>query len=93
MKRSKTRLLDYCPARNFKAFIFKAIFIVSILVIFTSCRKRCVACAVENKSGVLIAVKTECDRSTRYLEGYIEGLKQYYKENGDTSTVQCLDIK
>lgn len=58
-----------------------------------SCQKKCVVCAVENKSGKLTSVSSECERSARFLQGWEDGLKLYYKEHGDTNTVQCLPAK
>jgi hypothetical protein len=62
---------------------------LSLLFILSSCEKKCISCIAETNSGKIVNYSTECDTDTRYLDGYYEGLKQYYKEHGDTVTVNC----
>lgn len=68
--------------------------ILSIVVTTTflfSCEReqRCVSCIAETNSGKIVKYVTECHTDNAYLIGFTEGLKQYYKDNGDTVTVLC----
>ncbi len=70
--------------------------IVAILVTFlfflASCLKnlQCISCIAQNKyTGVVIDTRAECDKSNRYLDGYISGFKERYKAQSDSIIVLC----
>lgn len=69
----------------------KKILIIALLVfVQTSCkRKTCISCIAEGNSGKIVQTKSECDKSLNYLNGYKDGLKQYYKNTGDSVQVHC----
>lgn len=62
-----------------------------LLLLFTSCKKeRCVTCIAQANSGRIVKYTIECDASNRYLNGYADGLREFYKNTGDTVKVQCV---
>lgn len=67
--------------------------IVSV-VMFCSCGKdtyyRCVSCIAESNSGKILQYKIECSSTSGFLEGFTQGLRDFYKDNGDTATVFCI---
>ncbi len=69
----------------------KIICIILIFIGFSSCNKEtCVSCIAESISGKIVNYSIECDKSDSYLNGYIDGLRNFHKDNGDTVVVRCI---
>jgi hypothetical protein len=69
-----------------------SIFLIAMLAL--SCSKQeCVVCIAESHSGNIIKVISECDKSESYLQGFIDGVNQYYQDyRGDTTNVHCSNF-
>ncbi len=52
-------------------------------------RTRCMSCIAESNSGRIVNYLIECNND-EYLKSYAEGVRLYYKENGDTVLVRCI---
>ena len=70
--------------------------ILSLLIVFatllTSCteKRTCMSCIAEAQSGVMVDYFIECNEDISFLQGYAEGRRLYYKDNGDTVAVHCI---
>jgi hypothetical protein len=70
-----------------KAFLF-----IALAALLVSCteKKTCMSCIAEAHSGVTVDYFIECSEDVGFLQGYAEGRRLYYKDNGDTVRVHCI---
>ena len=68
----------------------KLTFGILLIFILASCEEEtCASCISESLSGKIVDYDSQCYSDFRYVEGYVAGLKDYYKDNGDTVVVNC----
>lgn len=69
-----------------------SIFLVAALSLSCS-QQKCVVCIAESEAGNIIKVISECDKRESYLQGFIDGINQYYLDyGGDTTNVHCSNF-
>ncbi|MCG8578225.1 MAG: hypothetical protein MI810_25320 [Flavobacteriales bacterium] len=49
----------------------------------TACKKQqCIVCVIQNNiSKEIVSVESECDKSTSFLSGYVDGVQYSYKDS------------
>lgn len=62
----------------------------SILLLMSCSKETCMSCIAESRSGVITRYIIECNKSSKFLKGYADGLRQYYKDKGDSIVVYCI---
>ncbi|WP_222166654.1 hypothetical protein [Edaphocola aurantiacus] len=70
----------------------KALLLIAVAALLASCteKKTCMSCIAEAHSGVTVDYFIECSEDVSFLQGYAEGRRLYYKDNGDTVKVHCI---
>lgn len=65
--------------------------IILLCAILLSCAKeKCVMCIAESDSGNIIKMHSACNKKESYLNGFIQGIEDYYQDyGGDTTHVHC----
>lgn len=78
----------------FRSTLHKLSLALVIGLLLSACTKdECISCIAETPSGVILEQRIGCNTSKGYTDGFEEGFRQRYREQGDTARVNCARFR